>query len=580
MKLWIVACICVGAGVYSAPTQHKKSECELKCHSSFTEKEREQLCRGTHKGNLLGPALCAAELKSKASLKFDAILKICKGATSIQPAACFQALSTTDRSKYGGDLCAGVTSDLVARCWKDLIGYTSANKIKDMDILFYCRNLEDEAPLQCIRAAVTATLMTAPQAMEPCKNASLDREGATITPHCIATMRQLVNPTKGFKPVDIINFCAKAGTNGSIACFEAAAASLNTSPLTITQGDRARLCENAPGRGPVDCALQTVKLELRLRPEAIISLCSGADGIEPALCYRDGRGMGTDTSRIQLCNGAINSGPAHCFRRAQSVFRNDDNRQLLLCVGAVSEDPANCAYSAPHYLSADEKIDLCKDSPASRGQEPVKCLQTVEGPSHHFSKAPSKGLGYFLNTITLRADRQSRDLLISMCSFGSSSSPLMAAECIKASSFALDHDDAVRMCTNATSVETSRQMSICTKLLPRDWLSAESSILCDSVQSQSDAEGVAKCALETMHKLGLSRSTVATLCRLDTKKNIVLQCSLVSSFTSSIYHLIILYRLQFLILVLPLESILLPVSPRNFSSKYALRRLLLNLVLV
>ena len=169
-----------------------------------------------------------------------------------------------------------------------------------------------------------------------------------------------------------------------------------------------------------------MRLDLKLRGEALISLCSLASGVGPALCFRDSKGIGgSDDSRTTLCNSATSSGPAHCFRRAQPVFRQDEMRLQMLCAGAESDDPATCAYGAPHYLSPDEKLHLCQDAAPSRGQEPLKCLQLIEGPSHHFSKAPSKGLGYVYNTLTLRSDQISRELLIAMCSFSSSSSPLI-----------------------------------------------------------------------------------------------------------------------------------------------------------
>lgn len=71
-------------------------------------------------------------------------------------------------------------------------------------------------------------------------------------------------------------------------------------------------------------------------------------------------------------------------------------------------------------------------------------------------------------------------------------------------------------------------MSLCTKLLPRDWLSSEAAALCDSVESQVDADAAVKCALDSMLKLRLSKVLAAELCRRDTKHNPVLACALVS----------------------------------------------------
>jgi hypothetical protein len=67
-------------------------------------------------------------------------------------------------------------------------------------------------------------------------------------------------------------------------------------------------------------------------------------------------------------------------------------------------------------------------------------------------------------------------------------------------------------------------------MLPRDWQSAESSLLCSSVATSADADGVVKCAVEVMHQLRLSKLLAAELCRQDTKKNAVLDCALVSPY--------------------------------------------------
>lgn len=64
-------------------------------------------------------------------------------------------------------------------------------------------------------------------------------------------------------------------------------------------------------------------------------------------------------------------------------------------------------------------------------------------------------------------------------------------------------------------------------MLPRDWSSSEASLLCRAVTSQSDAEGVVKCALDSTQKLRLSKVLAAELCHLDTRKNHVLSCALV-----------------------------------------------------
>lgn len=403
--------------------KRQANECELRCHSSFTASEREQLCRGTHKGNLIGPALCAAEAKSKLSVKFDTIVQLCKGASSIHPVSCYHSLPSSDRSKYGIQLCSRISSNIVSRCWIELSKLAGANKLKDKELVQFCQDIEDEAPLHCVKTAVSSSLTSLPMALEPCKNSSEVGDGVTLVADCLRTMKGLVTPTRVFNVAEMINFCAQTSSNGSLQCFEESFRGLQAPPIAMPAADRARLCFGATGKGPIECALETNRLELRLRSDAIVSLCSSAEGIGPARCFRDSKNMGDIDFRIELCNAATNSGPALCLRRAQTALKGDSKRQLQLCVRANSEDPGLCVHSTPYYLSPDEKITLCQSTPHSRGQEPLKCLQLVEGPSHHFKNAPTKGLGYNLDSIKSRSDRISRELLLNMCSFEFSQAP-------------------------------------------------------------------------------------------------------------------------------------------------------------
>ena len=91
-----------------------------------------------------------------------------------------------------------------------------------------------------------------------------------------------------------------------------------------------------------------------------------------------------------------------------------------------------------------EKVDLCSNMPLpsqqqGHAQDPVRCLQAVEAASKAFKQAPKKALGYFLENLWDARDRKSRELLIHMCSFGSSHAPLASAECFKSAPNSLDH---------------------------------------------------------------------------------------------------------------------------------------------
>ena len=464
MRPWLLYLIHIYV-IASVNTKEKRqaNECELRCHSSFTATEREQLCRGTHKGNLIGPALCASEAKSQLSVKFETISQLCKGASSIHPVTCYHSLPSSDRSKYGIQLCARADSNLVGRCWGELSKLSGAGKLKDGELIEFCQSIDDEAPMRCVKASVSSSLTSIASALDPCRNASLSDDGMSFVSDCLHDMKKLFTPTKAFSAVEMINFCTHAGSNGSVRCFEESSKGLLTPPVSMAAADRARLCLGANGTGPVECALETGRSELRLRPDAIVSLCSGADGGGPARCFRDAKNLGAEAFKLELCNAATTSGPSLCVRRALTAFKGDNRRLLQLCVRAASEDPGLCVHSTPYYLSPDEKITLCQSAQPGRGQEPLKCLQLVEGPSHHFKNAPTKGLGYSLESLSSRSDRISRELLVNMCSFEFSQAPILgmkytltlnfvaqahriiaAAECLKTSSFALNHDDAVR----------------------------------------------------------------------------------------------------------------------------------------
>ena len=56
---------------------------------------------------------------------------------------------------------------------------------------------------------------------------------------------------------------------------------------------------------------------------------------------------------------------------------------------------------------------------------------TFQAVSRTFSGAPKKMLGYFYESLLLERERNTRELLIHMCSFGSSQSPFASAECLK-----------------------------------------------------------------------------------------------------------------------------------------------------
>lgn len=121
----------------------------------------------------------------------------------------------------------------------------------------------------------------------------------------------------------------------------------------------------------------------------------------------------TDYTLLQLCQGSTGIGPVECFRKSQSVFRPVDlssdssiawytsiygsadhsspkgrglglEMRVHLCHHAPSSAPAECGLRAPQWLAASERVHLC--SGASHETVPIKCLQSIEGPSKNFHK--------------------------------------------------------------------------------------------------------------------------------------------------------------------------------------------------
>lgn len=187
-----------------------------------------------------------------------------------------------------------------------------------------------------------------------------------------------------------------------------------------------------------------------------------------------------------------------------------------MCVNAISEGPATCASAAPHYLTQEEKVHLCADAPIGSYNDPITCLNVVHSNSRNFQKAPKKALGYFQENIIEDSDWTSRELLISLCSFSDSQSPLAAAECYKSVPAALDHDDAVRMCTNISSTEVIQHLQLCSRILPHTWPSSAVTTLChEGLHDRAHTEAVVKCAIEAAKQssIGMSLVDIARVCK-------------------------------------------------------------------
>lgn len=204
-------------------------------------------------------------------------------------------------------------------------------------------------------------------------------------------------------------------------------------------------------------------------------------GLGPALCFNEAlRSVRGNDARVELCVGAESGGPAQCYSRSRAVTGLHDHQDKLhLCVGAIGEDPASCMLEAPGYLELQEKITLCAGAKQGAHSEPVSCIRKIEGPSKLLKDAPKRSVGAMIGL--LRGDPASlraRELLLHMCSAGGSINPLASAACLKSAPLQLEHDDAIRACTNVSNSEVLSKVRLCAKLLPVDWSFTQAMKLC------------------------------------------------------------------------------------------------------
>eukprot|EP00607_Mallomonas_marina_P003147 CAMPEP_0182439438 /NCGR_PEP_ID=MMETSP1167-20130531/86443_1 /TAXON_ID=2988 /ORGANISM="Mallomonas Sp, Strain CCMP3275" /LENGTH=323 /DNA_ID=CAMNT_0024633149 /DNA_START=156 /DNA_END=1124 /DNA_ORIENTATION=+ len=272
-----------------------------------------------------------------------------------------------------------------------------------------------------------------------------------------------------------------------------------------------------------------------LSSDQILNLCQQSASSGPAKCYVEGKQIGNDTLLIPLCRHASDISPIACYRRA-NLLLPQSGRELIdrvsLCHGASSDAPADCAASLPHWLTVAEKTSLCIHTPASRHLEPLKCLQAADGAARTLQQTPSRVLGVPLHTVTKTADRLSRALLISMCSFQFSKYPVASSDCLKSVPSHMIHNDAIRMCTNTTpnivigqrTGSETHLIGQCLAQLPIGWKSEEAAVLCEHVSSLSQLQQVIHCALESIGiPLRLTRKDSASICRFEIFSELFLQ---------------------------------------------------------
>lgn len=366
----------------SVSSDQQKSECEKRVISSFTVAQAKQLCEDAPAG-AIGPAICASVAKQVLHAKFEVALELCQGSISAAPAQCMSKLDVTTRNKHGLTLCQGAVSSLPAECYNELVSYAGGRgSIKTDEIISFCHDIEDPAPILCMHAVKSTSLVPLHQALFPCHNAigspaAEDVKANFAVADCIEHMKTLfVSSSFGITAADVLKFCvksnphaydthpfverdgvqregegedplkrAKSSSSSSSSsnrmeeeeeeediisppamCFEVTGS--KSFPVTLTAKQRLRLCENAlVFDGPVNCTLKASGY-----PTTYLTATASGSGASSSSSSSSSLPLLRGEDLIDLCIGARNSGPADCFKESRNL--GSVKERTLLCNSA------------------------------------------------------------------------------------------------------------------------------------------------------------------------------------------------------------------------------------------------------
>ena len=186
---------------------------------------------------------------------------------------------------------------------------------------------------------------------------------------------------------------------------------------------------------------------------------------------------------------------AQCHRAVGEVLhgRVDEEVKHRLCVNARSTASATCIASAPTFLSTAEKISLCMNTDADYTAA-TRCIELSIPQSKLFVGAPKKSIALTYDAYSKAGDLASRKALVDMCSYTMSQDPRSSAECFRQLPKTINHDSALRICTNVSSIEVMDYMKICRRLLPTSWSDEDALGLCDQGTSREQVRSVVTCA--------------------------------------------------------------------------------------
>lgn len=416
------------------------AECEKKAHNSLSPQQRSILCQYADIEYGLGPAICSLAAKDSLHLPFENLLKICQHASSSAPVDCLKKLEMTVRQKSGFDLCAQATNSFPAECYSQLtqtynvkpIIKQQLNKLKSTQIVEFCREVDELAPIHCFLSSINSTTISLDDGLAICKNAigygNFKPEQQQVVSQCIAELSSFLTSQKllitsynhvkhsgtvnhrvnnVIAPEDVVKFCvninyhsfpntyATTVTGGggiplpAVECVQTLHTRLQELSRTGSAGmirytgllktyDKLQICKNAPTTtGPVNCTIHLFERLTQPQYQQSSSSSSSSSGA--------GGDKLTGEDVAGLCQGTVSpTGPGDCFLESKSISSSNSNNgnlteRIQLCHGASNAGPAYCYRKAITIFRHDieSRMILCMEA-ISEG--PAACV--VEAPQY------------------------------------------------------------------------------------------------------------------------------------------------------------------------------------------------------
>ena len=249
-------------------------------------------------------------------------VRLCRGATSLQPVACVGAAPSFLSAPERLALCAAATDDGPARCaaaaapaCKSSGG--SGSSLSASHVVALCRGAADTGPGECMAAAPRGLAHPMPSSGTH------------------ATRKSRAAESESAAQSTIVSLCtgapAGAGPAKCLAALRGALAKLHKPDVAAAM---VRLCRSATGTAPALCANAA---PFTLSPSLKAAVCTGVRaGIGPAQCAEElGRDGGGGAAALppkalaRLCNGAHDAAPARCYNAA----RRGDGGAVLPPIG-------------------------------------------------------------------------------------------------------------------------------------------------------------------------------------------------------------------------------------------------------